>query len=51
MINMNKENKIISNKACINCEGGVIMKQLRVADFEAMPCDCAINDWFNGLKR
>jgi len=27
------------------------MKQIAIAEYVAEPCECIIQDWFNGLKR
>jgi len=36
---------------CIKCVNGVIMKQIRLAEFVPEECDCVIKGWFKSLKR
>ena len=36
---------------CKKCIEGVIMKQIAIADFEPIPCECVIENWFNSMRR
>ena len=47
------------NRDCDKCNGcGVIMKQIAIADYEPIPCECVIKEhereyaeWFKLVKR
>jgi hypothetical protein len=47
----NIKNETISPMGCPKCVGGIIMKQIRIADFMPEPCDCSVEHWFKGLKH
>lgn len=36
--------------SCDKCIKGIIMKQIKISEFDAVQCDCTIDEWFNGLK-
>jgi len=46
------------NMKCDKCINGVIMKQIAIAEYEPIPCDCVIKEherryanWFKIVKR
>ena len=36
---------------CDKCEKGIIMKQISLAEYVPIECECTREKWFEGLKK
>ncbi|SVD07145.1 uncharacterized protein METZ01_LOCUS359999 [marine metagenome] len=36
---------------CNKCIKGIIMKQIAIAEFIPMQCECVVEQWFEDVKR